>query len=185
MKKIALWIAIIYSGLLFVVAFAPMQNLYFLAERTLQKTNLFVNEKHIDQTFVFTTVSGGEVYFEDIQALKFHSLGLSLWLLYNSLHIENITIGEALRDFIPLNIEFISVSYSVLNPLNVKIEGQGDFGVLSGNVNLLDQKARVNIQASIQMKDSFQKTLSFMKRSKKKDKDEKLKKDWYYYEYSF
>ena len=87
MKKIALWIAITYSGLLFVIAFAPMQNLYFWGERELQKKNLFVNEKHIDQTFVFTTVSGGEVYFEDIQALKFHSLGLSLWLLYNSLYL--------------------------------------------------------------------------------------------------
>ena len=85
----------------------------------------------------------------------------------------------------PLNIDFVSVSYSILDPLNVKITSKGDFGVLGGNINILDKKARIDIQASAQMKESFQKTLSFMKQSKEKDKDEKLKKDWYYYEYSF
>ena len=185
MKKVALWIVIVYGGLLLILSFVPMSNLYFLAERTLQKKNLFMNEKQIDQTFVFTTITDGEAYFEDIQALRFKSLELSLWLLYNSFHIENITIGEALRDFLPLKIDFVSVNYSIFNPLNISIAGKGDFGDLDGSVDLLGKKARFDIKASEKMKDSFQKTLSFMKRSSEKDENDKLEKDWYYYEYSF
>jgi hypothetical protein len=180
MKNIAIKLLIGYIGVILLVIFIPMKNLYFLAQDTLQKKQIFINQTRIDSFLVNTSLEQTKIYFEDIPAMYVEDISLSLWLLYNSFSLEDIKIDEGLKDFLPLNIKDLSLSYSILYPTKAFISGDGDFGVLNGHIDLIGKVVHLELDASKIMKKSFKKLLGFMRT--KKDKNQKNR---YIYEYRF
>jgi hypothetical protein len=179
MKKISFNIFIGYIVFLLFIAFIPIKNLYFLGQEELLKKNIFVNESSISTFFVSTTIEGATFYFEDIKALNAKSIGINIFGLYNSFYFEDINIDKALKDFLPLKIQDLSIVYSILYPTKAFISGEGDFGVLEGYVDLINKKVFLSIDASSLMKKSFNKLLSMMKTIKDKNH-----KNRYIYEYN-
>lgn len=168
MKKIVINIATTYVFILVFIAFIPMKNLYFLAEQKLQNKNLFINQKSISSFLVNTSINDGQLYFEDIKALIFKQLSIKIWFLYNSVSMTNIKIDKALKDFLPLNIEYVSMRHTIFYPLKVFLSAKGDFGQASGDIDFYKMLLRVELKPSDIMKKSFSKLLNMMKTIKSK-----------------
>jgi hypothetical protein len=56
---------------------------------------------------------------------------------------ENISFSPLYRTFFPGKIDSLVVTYSLLSPLNVEMQGVGDFGHCSGEIDLADKKIRL------------------------------------------
>ena len=180
MKRIGINLLIGYGFVLLFIAFIPFKNLFFLLEKSLQKRNLFINEQAISSLFVHQRIDQGEVYFEDIKALFFEELTVNPWLIYNQVGLYDIKIAQGLKDFLPLNIDFVKGYYTLFYPHKIFLSSSGDYGQMAGEINLWEQKVVINISASTVMRKSYGRLLALMTPSK-----EPNIKNGYVYEYRF
>ena len=95
-------------------------------------------------------------------------LQLNIFFFYNSLNIENIKMDESLQSMAPKVIDELNVKYSVLNPLNVTLDGLGSFGTATGVVALKAKQVRIDFPVA--------KEIQTFKKFLKKDKTG----GWYY-----
>ena len=75
-------------------------------------------------------------------------LELNIFFLYNTLIIKEITTDEVVHKVAPKSVDEVSVKYSVLDPLRVKLNGLGSFGTMDGNVTLLEKHLLIKFPVS-------------------------------------
>jgi len=95
-------------------------------------------------------------------------LDFNFFLLYNTLTIHSVAIDSSFANIVPKNIDKLLAKYSIVKPLKIKLDGEGSFGVLKGDVDLLNSKIEVLFPVP--------KDLKSVKKFLKKDP----KKGWYY-----
>jgi hypothetical protein len=77
-------------------------------------------------------------------------------------------MDRSLTNMAPKEINSLAAVYSVLDPLKVKLNGAGSFGVLNGTVALVEKKIEILFPVA--------KELKTIKKFLKKDKE----KGWFY-----
>lgn len=141
------------------IYFSPKEQLFYLAESSMKEANLYIyNETFYDNGFSFS-LQDFDISFESVKALHAMNATCSLFGISNSIIVQDITLSGALSSFIPLKIESLELSYSILNPLNITLYSKGDFGEAHGNFALLEQEAKVSLIPSQQMQKEFKHTL--------------------------
>jgi len=157
-----------FLSLLLLWLFAPKQELYYLLEKTLKKKNIVIANETITDTWFGLKVSNADIYVSGIKMANAAELNFNFFFFYSNLIVETIKVDDALANMAPKNINTLSASYSVINPIKVKLEGNGSFGVLDGTIALLERKVEVLFPVP--------KELKTIKKFLKKD----AKKGWYY-----
>ena len=77
-------------------------------------------------------------------------------------------MNESLSTLAPKEINNLNAIYSVLDPLKIKLDGEGSFGILDGTVELVKRKVEILFPVP--------KDLKTIKKFLKKDKE----KGWIY-----
>ena len=148
------------------IFFMPKENLYYLAEKELAKKSLVISKENIkDSGFIFN-IENAHISMKEIQSAVISNIELKLFLFFNRLRVENIHISQSFKNFLPLNIDKVDISYSILDPLNIIIKADGGFGVLNGSFNLIDRALFVVLKPSKLMYLDYKTLLRNFKKNK-------------------
>jgi len=157
-----------FLALLLLWLFAPKQELYYLLEKSLKEKNIIISNETIKDTWIGLKIENADIYKDGIKIANSVNANFIFLFLFSQLEINNININEAFRTVAPKKIDNLKASYSIINPLNVTIKGEGSFGNLEGSVALLKRKIEIFFPNP--------KELKTIKKFLKKD----ATKGWYY-----
>lgn len=167
----------IYVMLFFIafLVFLPKESLYNFLEKELEKKQIIVSNEIRDEKLFALEVSKANLYFEKINIGKFEELTFESYLIYTKVNLKQLSFMDSFSSFLPTPIENVSLKHSILDLNTVKIESNGTFGELSGEINIFSNSAKLYLIPSKMMKDSYSKLLRNMK----------LENGVYIYEYKF
>jgi len=144
--------------------FMPKQSIYYFAETELQNYNVVVSHEAVHDSGLSLEISNLDIYAEGIKSANIQELDISLFGLYNSINAKDIKLESVLESMLPLEINEVSVTYSILDPINVKLESEGAFGSISGGANIIDRKVVLLLKPSKLMLRKYRTTLRNFKK---------------------
>jgi len=165
MVKVLKFLAYILFFIVMIIYFMPKSNLYYFAEQELEKNKVIFSNEEIKDNGLSLNIDNIDVSFEGIESANVQSVNLKTFLVYNSLNVENIKLSDMAASFVPLVIENVNVSYSILNPLNVVASANGEFGEASAAFNILDSNLSILLMPSPLMLKKYKNTLRQMKKN--------------------
>ena len=138
--------------LLLVLFFLPKKPLYFEGEKLLKPQHVILSNERVSDTGFGLRISGGTLFYEDLQVAELSELNITPWLVYNRIGIAPFRLAPAMKSFLPETIDGAEVIYSVFDPLHIRVEASGDFGTLSGTIGLRDRQMRFDLTPSKQLR---------------------------------
>ena len=152
-----------FLSILLLWLLAPKQELYYLLEKELKKNDIIISNETIKDTWFGLKLLDADIYVKGAKMAEVSELELNIFFLYNTLTVKNIHVNKAMQNIAPKNIEEINIQYSIANPLNIQLNGQGSFGVLEGNIAFLNRHLLIGFPVAKEIK-SFKK---FLKKDQK------------------
>ncbi|WP_345985136.1 hypothetical protein WCX49_10995 [Sulfurimonas sp. HSL-1656] len=148
MKRMKMGLLYSAAFVLFLLVFLPKTALYHEAELQMKPFGLAVAaETPVDRGVDFV-LKGGDLYFEDLHVARLERITVTPWLFYNSVRVAPFTLSSDMESFAPRSVDGMRVTYSVLDPLHVTLEGSGAFGSVTGQVALLERKITLELTPS-------------------------------------
>ncbi len=131
---------------------APKQELYYLLEKELKKSDIIISNETIKDTWYGVKISDADIYIKGAKMAQLSQLELNIFFLYNRLTIKNIITNKAFHNDAPKSIEEINVIYSILDPLHIKLDSIGSFGEANGEVNIKDRTITIGFPIAKEIK---------------------------------
>ena len=157
-----------FLSLILLWLFAPKVELYYLLEKSLKEKSIIISNENITDTWYGLKIENADLYLDGAKIANISELNFNFFLFYNTLKINEIKMDKSLSNMAPKEINNLAAIYSVLEPLKVKLDADGSFGVLDGSVALVDKKIEILFPVA--------KELKTIKKFLKKDKE----KGWFY-----
>ncbi|CAA6824195.1 MAG: Unknown protein [uncultured Sulfurovum sp.] len=157
-----------FLSLILLWLLAPKVELYYLLEKSLKEKQIIISNETIKDTWYGLKIENAELYVAGAKVAKVAELEFNFFFFYNTLMINEIKMDSSLSNMAPKEINELTAVYSILDPLIIKLEGTGSFGVLNGTVALIEKKIEILFPVV--------KELKTIKKFLKKDKE----KGWVY-----
>jgi len=135
MKKFILFLIGLFIGF---IVFIPKDNLYYTLQKYLSKEKIYINS-NIKNSLILT-LSNGKIYQNGINLAQFEKVKIIPFLVYNNIKAKNIKIS-----FQNIKIDNLNITYSIINPLKIKINGTSNIGKINGEVNLIKKIIKIYI----------------------------------------
>ncbi len=164
------WIIIIF--ILSFEIFLPKKNIYYALEHIAKTNYLNINEKSLKENPLSLDIKNAKIFYRGILLGHFKNANLKLFGFYNEFLITNISFANSFAKFIPKNIKYTKISYSIISPKTIKINSKGTFGEINANLDIFKQKINIKLKLA----KNYNKTYNFLKYMKYKKGD-------YFYEY--
>jgi len=152
MRKLGKFFGYTLVFVLLVLFFLPKRQLYYEAEKLLQKEGIVLSGEQAHDTGLGLTVTDGSLYFKDLRVAQLNAISVTPLLLYNSISVTPFRLSPAMKSFLPESIEGVTVRYTVFDPLHIVIEAEGAFGSLSGTIGLADRKIGLDLVPSKELR---------------------------------
>ncbi len=164
-RKIATFFAYVLFFVLALMYFTPKTSLYHMMEKELKKYDVVISDEIVEDRGFSLDVNAPNIYVKNINSASIENINVKLFALYNSINVSNITLSSVAATFIPVNIDEVSITYSIFNPLNVTAEGSGGFGEASGTFNILERTLNLNVVPSPKMIKQYKNSMRKMKKN--------------------
>lgn len=163
-NKLLMFFAYVIFFMLALMYFTPKTNLYYMLEKELVKHELIISDEKVSDKGFVLSLENAVIYMKDIESAQIKELDVKIFALYNAINVTDIKLSEVAGSFIPVKINNVDIRYSVINPLNIVIKAQGDFGEASGVVNILEKQLHLNVTPSEIMKKRYRNTMRQLKK---------------------
>lgn len=154
-----------FLSLILLWLFAPKVELYYWLEKSLEEKQIIISNETITDTWYGLKITNADVYVTGAKIAHASELEFNFFLFYTALALKGVGMETNLA---PKTLNHITAVHSVMDPLNITLQGEGSFGTLDGTVNLLERKVEILFPVAKEIK-TIQKFL-------KKDQE----KGWYY-----
>ena len=148
MKKVLAFFVYILIAIFFVVVFLPKINLYYKAEELLHSKSVVITQESMNDSGLSFSISDAKLYYGDLYVAEFSSISLTTLILYNSLSVDSFTLSKDMKQFLPREMEGITIMYTPFNPLHVSLDASGEFGELEGDVDIATRHITLHLLAS-------------------------------------
>ena len=129
-----------FLALILLWLFAPKVELYYLLEKSLKERNIIISNETITDTWYGLKIENATLNVAGAKIASAAQLNFNFFLFYNTLKIDEI---KTYTNMAPKEINHFNIIYSIVNPLNIKLDGEGSFGVLDGKVALKNRKVEI------------------------------------------
>ena len=164
-KKLSIFLAYTLFFMAALIYFTPKISIYYFLEKELQKQGVVISaEEAVDSGFSLQ-LSHANISYKGVDSAKVASLEVNIFELYNSVNVQDILLSSAAESFVPLTINTIYVSYSILNPLQVTGSAQGEFGSLEMEYTILENLVQITLEPSKLMLKNYKSTLGNLVKS--------------------
>jgi len=147
------------------IYFSPKNNMYYLLEKELKSESLIVNNELVNDKGFTLNIKNATILTNSILIAEVMNIDFNFFIFYNSININTITLNEISKSLIPLNIQKVDIYYSIVNPLNILLSGEGEFGKFKAKFNMLNQILDIKLEPSKLMKSKYKNTLRKFKKS--------------------
>lgn len=151
---------------LFLFIFLPKTQIYFYLEKQLQKEKIIIVENNINESIFHITLGELKLYRDDIYLANIEEINFTSFFIFNKLSVNNINIESSFAQFVPLQIDFVNFTYSILNPINILAFSKGSFGEAKLNFNLSTKTLNIVLNPSKNFKNKYKFILQKMKQIK-------------------
>ena len=158
-KKLLLFLAYFMFFILALIYFAPKESIYFALENTMKPQGFILSEEKLEDKGFALNIEEAKLSIKSIDSADIKNIKVRTFGLYNSISCSDIELSKVYQSFLPLHVDSINVVYSVINPLNVKIYAQGEFGVSESTFNLSDSVLHVELKPSDVMLHKYKQSL--------------------------
>jgi hypothetical protein len=148
------------------IYFLPKENIYFFMEEGLNEQKVILSSEKIEDKGFYLNIKDIDLSYEMIQSAHIKDSNINFFILYNSIDASDIMISESLSKMMPTNIKNVSMSYTIFNPLKIDIKSSGEFGEVSGYIDLSDKKITLKLLPSKLMKNRYRSALNNFKKNK-------------------
>ena len=163
-KKIFIALFITWFGLLL---FMPKQEIYYKLEKELEKQEIEINEKSMEEGLFSLTLKQASVYVKGIPVATIEELRFFTLLFYTKVELETFLLDDSLKAMAPQQTDKATLTHSLISPLDASIYAEGSFGGIEGSIDLKERKLHLDFNETKEIE---------MIRSQLK----KGEKGWYY-----
>lgn len=164
MKSILKLFLYLIVFILALFVFLPKEGAYNLLEKELAKNKIVISdEKRVNKPLVFK-IEDSKLYYDGIEVANTSEVSFFSALFFTKLEVNNVKLLDSFKTFAPSPITNITIQHSIMKFDKVEISANGLFGSLNGEVDLLNQKIFIELNASSKMKNSYSKLLLNMRR---------------------
>lgn len=165
-KKTVIFFIYIVFFLVALLYIMPKDSLYFYAEKKLKKYDIIINKEKVVNEDFGLEIRNAQIYFNSILNAKVYEANTKIYIVNNSLEANKINLSSVLKSFIPSNIDKVKVSYTVIEPLKVKIYAVGEFGEIDGDFNLIKNNLIIKLKPSKLMLKKYVSTIRMFNKTK-------------------
>lgn len=140
--------------------FAPKENLYYLFEQKIKSYGITIGGEKIKESSFSMQIDDAKVYVESIKSADISNAKFLILLAYNTLEIKNIDLDGILVMFLPMKVEKINLTHTLLEPFTLHISAVGEFGKIDAQFNLLHQHMHAVMVPNYIMFQKYQITLN-------------------------
>ena len=151
MVKLLKFFAYITFFIFALIYFMPKDSLYYYGEHELKKYKIIVSNEEVKNNALSLKINHSKLYYDSIESAEIKSIDITLLGLYNLIMIKGIKLSTVASNFIPLKIDSVEIKYSILNPLHVLLNANGEFGVAVAEFNISDSNLSVVVKPSTLM----------------------------------
>jgi len=151
MKKTIIFIAL---TLFWTVLLFPKNVLWNNFTQNMYNKNIIIVAGQKEDKLYKLTANDTKVYFKSIKIANIGQIDAGLWLFYNEIKLKNLRLSKKtpiLKNFKILNSY---ITYTLLSPTKVKIEGKSKRGDFIGEVEIFKHKGFILLKSNT-MKDAF------------------------------
>ncbi|WP_415396554.1 hypothetical protein [Sulfurimonas sp. CS5] len=157
-------------SLVFILAlmyFVPKVSLYYFLETKLDQFAVVISsEEVLDKGFTLK-IKHADLYYKSIQSANIQESNIKLFVLYNAVDFQNITLSSAAKFFVPLHVKNINIKYTMFDPLYIKADVEGEFGKANVRFSIFDKTLHLKLLPSELMLKSYVNTLKNMSKNEK------------------
>ena len=159
-----------FAYLLFFLAaliyFTPKVNLYYLLETQLKEQSVVINDEVVHDNGLSLTINNASINLKSIESAKIKEINVKFFGVYNSISVTGISLASVAATMVPTEVQSISITYSVLDPLHLVATAVGEFGDAVLSFGAFDGVLHVELHPSKKMLASYRQTLRNLKKSK-------------------
>ena len=164
-KRIILLFGYPLFFILSLMYFTPKQSVYYFIEKELKTYDVIISNEEVKDNGFTLNLENADLFVKSIKSASAKAVNVKVFVLYNSITLNDITLSNFAASFVPLKIDELSVAYSLLNPLKIKAYGIGEFGEAGAAFNLLDRTLHIEIEPSDKMKKEYKNSMRQLKKS--------------------
>ncbi len=154
--------AMIFIG--FFLLFFPMNNLYFLLEKKLQSQHIVLDGEQYSQRLYAFNIEKSKLYYNNALYTEIKNIDFKYLVFYNQLDFKNLELKKDFYQLPPMKIDFIKLNYNILSITSIGISAKGEFGILTGSINLFSQEINLFLKPSSWIKNKAGRVLQNMKK---------------------
>jgi len=149
-----------------VIFFSPKVQLYYKAEAILADNNVILSEETAkDRGFIFS-IEGGRLYYDDLEVAQLNEITLLPLVFFNRLSVAPFAFSKEMQGFVPGMVTKMYIQYSIIDPVHIVCEAEGDFGTFRGSVAFLDKNISMGLVPSEKLLQSRPPWLRQLKKDK-------------------
>jgi hypothetical protein len=155
--------------LFFVVSlmyFTPKVSLYYFLENKIEPFGVIVTGEEVVDNGLTLSLQDATITLKSIESAVVKNVDVAIFGVYNSVDISDVTLASTASTFLPTDVKNIKITYSILNPLNIKAFATGGFGEAEAKVNIVDRDVVVNLKPSKLMTSQYRSTMRNFKKLK-------------------
>lgn len=118
-----------------------------------EKDTIIIAQKKEDLRYKFTA-QGIKVYFKNFKVADISKVEAKLWLFFNKISLKNSRLSQKMPILKNLKIVNSNITYTVLAPTKIKIQGTSNQGDFVGVVEIFKHKGFILLKNST-VKDVF------------------------------
>lgn len=138
--------------LVILIILMPKEKFYFTFETLLSEYHIYINNEVLTDNYLYLDADNGEVLLDNQAVATIENIRITPWIFWNRLSFSNLSVSQFYRKFFPGKIDKVTITYSLLHPLEVSVFGEGDFGQFSGGYDVMNKKMRVVFDATSQLR---------------------------------
>jgi hypothetical protein len=143
----------------------PKASIYYLFEEQMKPFSVMINNEAVKERGLGLKITDATVFIKSIESAQVGSIEVNFFALFNSVDITDVTLSSVAAAVIPVHIQEVHIRYSVLNPLQINVDGEAEAGVFHASFHLLDRVVSMNLKPSESMLKNYKSTLVNLKQS--------------------
>ena len=182
MKYILKFVSYLLFFIFMLIIFLPKANIYYFALENLQEKKIQISNKTIKDNPLGLIIKDINIKYENIGISDISKILVKTYLFYTTINIDNIKVDNSLNKFVPNEIKNITISYSVIDPMKIKITSNFSMGSCTGSIDLMQKVVKLDIIAAKKFKSKYRHIVKQLKQIKTEPNS---KEDRYTYEYKY
>lgn len=147
------------------IFFAPKAGMYYLLEHELKTYDVLISGETLQESGFGLNIKDAHIFVKSIEGAVMKECDITLLLLYNTINAKEITLSQSLKSFVPLKIDTVQISHTILSPLRIKLHANGEFGRAEVSLHILEKTLHAELMPSEIMNKEYKNSLTEFEKS--------------------